>query len=113
MSSDSNNGAVYASDEGLHSIIVGNASLTANFSTGYTKLFEDMSANSHVDLNGFNIANGLVLLTGLKRLTDVQVSYEDGNAIVTEAAVPRSTRLICADPPAWQDIVQPDRAAPT
>ncbi|MBS1089924.1 hypothetical protein [Gluconobacter wancherniae] len=88
VSSDSNNGAVYASDEGLHSIIVGNASLTANFSTGYTKLFEDMSANSHVDLNGFNIANGLVLLTGLKRLTDVQVSYEDGNAIVTEAGTP-------------------------
>lgn len=88
VSTDSSKGAVYASDQGLHNIIVDNASLTANFSTGYTKLFEDMSANSHVDLNGFNIANGIVLLTGLKSLTDVQVSYENGNAILTEAGNP-------------------------
>ncbi|MGY8607439.1 hypothetical protein ACTVH1_17375 [Gluconobacter cerinus] len=59
--------------------------VTANLTSGYTTIYEDMSANSQVDLSGFNVSNGLILLTNLNSLSDLHVAYKDGNATLTEA----------------------------
>ncbi|GBQ64796.1 hypothetical protein AA103196_0975 [Ameyamaea chiangmaiensis NBRC 103196] len=82
---DTNDVPAYRSGNDFQSIEVENSSLSAILSGSYTQIIEDMSADSYVDLAGFNTQNGMILLTHLHNISDVQISYENGNAIIAES----------------------------
>ncbi|KXV06788.1 hypothetical protein AD930_06735 [Acetobacter malorum] len=84
----------YQAETNVNATIVlgqGNAYLT--YGQGYTATEVNMQASDMADVAGLNPANGELLATNLKSLSDVAVSYHDSNAYISESGGPGSIVL--------------------
>ncbi|AQT06728.1 hypothetical protein A0U91_14480 (plasmid) [Acetobacter persici] len=84
----------YQAETNVNATIVlglGNAYLT--YGEGYTATEVNMQASDMADVAGLKPANGELLATHLKSLSDVAVSYHDNNAYISESGGPGSIVL--------------------
>jgi hypothetical protein len=81
----------HGTDQLIHDLA---GELTATLANGYTTIDVDMAAGAKLNLSGFHTTNGMILLTGLSAPNDVQVAYQNGDAIVTAAGTSGSVTLM-------------------
>lgn len=80
-----NGGTVARNAQGsTATVFLNSATFKSSLDNGYTTLLQNMQESSLSYIGNAQAENGLILATNLKSLTDVQVSYADGKALVQE-----------------------------